>query len=58
MWYAFRVKVVQLAVRAIDGGVTVMGRDGNVGMVWWLLAAFWRADDVAGGHECVCFFEV
>ena len=55
MWYAFRVKVVQLAVWAIDGGVTVMGRGGDVGMVWWPLAAFWRADDVAGGHECVCF---
>ena len=35
MWYAFREKVVQLAVRTIDGGVTVMGRGKNVGMVWW-----------------------
>ena len=51
----FSRKAVQLAVWAIDGGVTVMGRDGSVGMVWWPLAAFWRADDVAGGHECVCF---
>ena len=33
----------------------VMGRVGSVGSVWWPLAAFWRADDVVGGHECVCF---
>ena len=32
-----------------------MGRVGSVGSVWWPLAAFWRADDVVGGPECVCF---